>query len=245
MQTDRDFAGYGPTAASALACAARLAVSFVVNVEEGADFRWPTATSAMRPSMRSPTKCGRSGPCRDSHFEYGTRVGYWRIMRLLDAVRRPRDAERLWPGSCRSPWLARDAVTRGHEVACHGWRWERHAGMEEATERRRSPGLPPRSGGHRPAPARLAYPVRAIGQHTPAAPGARRFPYDSDAYSDDLPFFVPVGDARGNWSCPTASIPTTCIFTRAANVSPPRRISLNMSSTRSTSFGPKGRTRHG
>ena len=49
----------------------------------------------------------------------------------------------LWPGSgalatinaCgraveRSPWLAREAVDQGHEISCHGWRWERHVGHE-------------------------------------------------------------------------------------------------------------------
>ncbi|MFX9089549.1 polysaccharide deacetylase family protein, partial [Acinetobacter baumannii] len=35
----------------------------------------------------------------------------------------------------RSPELARDAIARGHEISAHGWRWQSHAGMDEATER--------------------------------------------------------------------------------------------------------------
>ena len=77
----------------------------------------------------------------------------------------------------RSPWLAREAVEQGHEVSCHGWRWERHAGMSEAVERRaiaktvaairEATGV---------APVGLAYKVGAVGQHKAAAHGARRVP---------------------------------------------------------------------
>ncbi len=137
-------------------------------------------------------------PCRDSHYEYGTRAGYWRIMRTLDETwcTEPRSTPAA-RAIARSPWLAQDAVGRGHEVACHGWRWERHANMHEAAER-----------------ATIARAVAAVaaaagspplGWHTKSAPSVntRRllvehggFLYDSDAYNDDLPFFVPVEGRR-------------------------------------------------
>jgi peptidoglycan/xylan/chitin deacetylase (PgdA/CDA1 family) len=92
--------------------------------------------------------------------------------------------------------LAVDAGQRGHEIAAHGYRWERHANMTEGEER-----------------AVIARTVRAItaaagtrplGWHTRSAPSPRTrallvedgFLYDSDAYNDDLPFFVDVDGRR-------------------------------------------------
>ena len=96
-----------------------------------------------------------------------------------------------------SPWLIRDAVKRGHEISCHGWRWEKHAHMDEATERQaiaRTVKVLTDIAGTRP-----------VGWHTRStpSPNTRRllveeggFLYDSDDYSDDLPFFVEVSGKR-------------------------------------------------
>jgi peptidoglycan/xylan/chitin deacetylase (PgdA/CDA1 family) len=97
----------------------------------------------------------------------------------------------------RAPSLARDAIVRGHEVAAHGWRWESHAGMGEEEERkaiRRTV-----------AAIEQATGVRPVGWHTRSATSSntRRllveeggFLYDSDAYNDDLPYFVAVAGKR-------------------------------------------------
>jgi peptidoglycan/xylan/chitin deacetylase (PgdA/CDA1 family) len=97
----------------------------------------------------------------------------------------------------RSPELARDAVARGHEVSAHGWRWESHAGMEEAAERQaiaRTVAAIAQATGQRP-----------VGWHTRSAtsPNTRRllvedggFLYDSDAYNDDLPYDLTVAGKR-------------------------------------------------
>jgi Polysaccharide deacetylase len=87
-------------------------------------------------------------------------------------------------------------IKRGHEVAAHGWRWQSHAGMNEAEERQTI---------RRTVSAiELATGVKPVGWHTRSAtsPNTRRllveegFLYDSDAYNDDLPYFVVVGGAR-------------------------------------------------
>jgi peptidoglycan/xylan/chitin deacetylase (PgdA/CDA1 family) len=97
----------------------------------------------------------------------------------------------------RSPDLARDAIRRGHEISAHGWRWESHAGMAEDAERA--------SIARTVAAIRDVTGKRPLGWHTRSAtsPHTRRllveeggFLYDSDAYSDDLPFFVPVAGRR-------------------------------------------------
>jgi allantoinase len=195
----RDFLGYGSAPPDPnWPGRARVAVSFVVNVEEGAELSIIDGDERNE-AVYEVTDEVRDGPdpCRDTHFEYGTRVGYWRIIGLLDAYGVPSTLNACGRAIERSPWLARDAVARGHEVACHGWRWERHAGMDEQHER-----------------AVIARAVAAItaatgtpplGWHTRSAPSANTrklllehggFLYDSDAYSDDLPLFVQVGERR-------------------------------------------------
>ena len=195
----RDFLGYGKNPPDAAwPGAARVAVSFVVNVEEGAELSVIDGDERNEPVYEITEEIRDApDPCRDTHFEYGTRAGYWRIMAMLDAYGVPSTLNACGRAIERSPWLAQDALARGHEIACHGWRWERHAEMPEAHER-----------------ATIARAVQAIhtacgvspvGWHTRSAPSAntRRllldhggFLYDSDAYSDDLPFFVAVGDRR-------------------------------------------------
>jgi allantoinase len=199
MQTGRDFLGYGAHPPDPRwPNGARVAVSFVVNVEEGAELSIADGDERNEAVYEVADEVPNvPDPCRDTHFEYGTRVGYWRIMRLLDAYGARGTLNACGRAVARSPWLAQDAMARGHEVACHGWRWERHAGMEEALERatiaRASAAIEAATG------------AAPLGWHTRSAPSVntRRlllehggFLYDSDAYSDDLPFFVAVGDRR-------------------------------------------------
>ena len=171
---------------------ARLAVSVVVNVEEGAelsigdgDERNERVYEAVEEVMGAPD------PCMESHFGYGPRAGWPRIR---DALRDRGVAATL--NACgraleRTPWIAAEAVADGHEVAAHGWRWETHVHMPEAGERRAiaravaaievAAGAPPR------------------GWHTRSATSPRTrdllveqggFLYDSNAYDDDLPYTV-------------------------------------------------------
>ena len=88
-------------------------------------------------------------------------------------------------------------MKRGHEISCHGWRWEKHAHMAEAEERAAIARTV--QGADRVAGA------RPVGWHTRStpSPNTRRllieeggFLYDSDDYSDDLPFFVEVAGKR-------------------------------------------------
>ena len=192
----RDFLGYGRTPPDPRwPGGARVAVSFVVNVEEGAELSVIDGDERNE-AVYEVTDEVRDGPdpCRDTHFEYGTRVGYWRIMAALEAHGVASTVNACGRAIERSPWLAQDAIARGHEIACHGWRWERHAGMTEPHER----AIIARA----VEAIRTAGGVAPVGWHTRSAPSAntRRlllehggFLYDNDAYSDDLPFFVPVG----------------------------------------------------
>lgn len=195
--SSRDFLGYG-TQLPAIAWpdGQRVAVSFVVNFEEGAEFSVGAGDAINEAVYEVIDRQEVRDPCIESHFEYGTRVGYWRIAGLFD-----RFDGRFTLSTCGraaevSPWLARDALARGHEVAAHGYRWESHAGMSPEVERER---------------IRMALDAieqatgrRPVGWHTRSVRTAdtRRLLveagmlYDSDAYNDDTPYFVRVDGRR-------------------------------------------------
>ncbi len=191
----RDFRGYGDQPPDPRWPGdARVAVSFVVNVEEGAELSL-SAGDERNESVYEVMDEVRGVPdaCMETHFEYGTRAGYWRIMETLDRFMVPATLSACGRALEVSPWLAADGVRRGHEIAAHGYRWERHAHMTEGEERAvitRTVQAITKAAGTRP-----------LGWHTRSTPSphTRRllvedgFLYDSDAYSDDLPFFVDVG----------------------------------------------------
>ena len=170
-------------------------MSLVVNVEEGAELTLSAGDERNESRYEVVDEVvGAVDPCMESHFEYGTRAGYWRIMALFARFGVPATVSACARALEQSPWLARDALARGHEIACHGYRWESHAGMSEPVERAviaRAVETITRVAG-----------VRPVGWHTRSASSVntRRllveeggFRYDSDAYDDDLPYLVDVG----------------------------------------------------
>lgn len=191
----RDFRGYGGAPPDARwPGQARVAVSIVVNVEEGAELSLSMGDERNEARYDVVDEVvGAVDPCMESHFEYGTRAGYWRLMALLERFGVPATVSACARALEQSPWLARDALHRGHEIACHGYRWETHATMPEDVERgviARAVETITRVGG-----------VRPVGWHTRSASSVntRRllveeggFLYDSDAYDDDLPYLVEV-----------------------------------------------------
>ncbi|MFN0161114.1 MAG: polysaccharide deacetylase family protein [Burkholderiales bacterium] len=193
----RDLRGYGGTwPGIAWPGGAPVAVSFVVNFEEGGEFSIADGDARNEAVYEVIDRQDTIDPGIDSHFEYGTRAAWWRIADLFDAY----DA-RFTLNACgraveRSPWLAQDAVARGHEVSAHGYRWQTHAGMDEATEREAITSAV--------AAIRNVTGRAPVGWHTRSVrtPNTRRllveqgFLYDSDAYNDDLPYFVDVDGAR-------------------------------------------------
>jgi peptidoglycan/xylan/chitin deacetylase (PgdA/CDA1 family) len=194
----RDLAGYrGKPPDPRWPGGARVAVSLVVNFEEGGEFAVSDGDPVNEGIYEATHRLEGPDPCIESHFEYGTRAAWWRIMELFDIY-----GVKVTVSSCgraveRSPELARDAVARGHEVSAHGWRWESHAGMDQAAERQaiaRTVAAIEQATGQRP-----------VGWHTRSATSlnTRRllvedggFLYDSDAYNDDLPYDLTVAGKR-------------------------------------------------
>lgn len=195
----RDFLGYGGRPPHPeWPGGARVAVSVVVNFEEGAELALSQGDERNEPTYEVSREIeGYPDPCMESHYEYGTRAAYWRIMDVLD-----RHGVKATVSSCGravsiSPWLVRDAHGRGHEISCHGWRWEQHYFMKETEERAAI--------GRTVEAISAACGERPVGWHTKSTPSlnTRRllaeefgFLYDSDAYNDDLPYFVSVNGRR-------------------------------------------------
>ena len=173
---------------------AGIAVSVVLNIEEGAELSINDGDESNE-SVHEVTQPVHGAPdlCLASHFEYGTRAGYRRIADVAQAAGVPMTLNACARALIGVPWLARDAVQRGHEISAHGWRWEAHAGMDEDHERKliaRAHAEITRVSG-----------VSPVGWHTKSSPSVntRRllvehggFEYDSDAYNDDLPYYLPV-----------------------------------------------------
>ena len=197
--TTRDFRGYaGKPPAVCWPNEAKLAVSVVVNIEEGAELSLAAGDERNEPIHEVVDHIdGVPDLCMESHFGYGMRAGWPRIRASLKRYGVKATMNCCGRAIAYSPWLAQEAVTDGHEISAHGWRWERQAHMSETEERvviakavdvlADAAGTPP------------------VGWHTrsTASVNTRRllvehggFLYDSNAYDDDIPYVVEVGDRK-------------------------------------------------
>ena len=173
---------------------AQLAVSFVVNVEEGAELSRADGDERNESIHEIREEViDAVDLCMETHFAYGTRAGYRRIADTLDAYGAKATFSCCGRAAERSPWLVRDAVSRGHEASCHGWRWETMARKTVEQERAIIDMT------HR-AVSKAAG-VAAVGWHTRSTSSLDTrglivdhggFLYDSDAYDDDIPYMREV-----------------------------------------------------
>jgi peptidoglycan/xylan/chitin deacetylase (PgdA/CDA1 family) len=175
---------------------ARLAVSVVVNFEEGAELQVldGDASNERIGEVISVVPEGRPDPGQAQIFAYGTRAGAWRIARAL----RRHDVKATLFACGRAaqraaPVLAALAAD-GHEPACHGWLWRAHANYgsadEEAADLDRAAAAIEDATGLRP----LGFFCRgAESPWTRALLAARGYVYTSNAFDDDLPYRDPSG----------------------------------------------------
>ena len=173
---------------------AAVAVSLVVNFEEGAELSVEAgdAENERMGEVISVVPPGRRDIGMEQIFAYGLRAG---LPRFLDAFDRAAMRATFW--MCgraveRAPALAREVVRRGHEAGCHGWLWRPNADYgsidEERAAIRRATEAIERATGARPT----GYFCRGS-----ASPHTRRllveagYAYDSNAFDDDLPYRCP------------------------------------------------------
>ncbi len=176
---------------------ARLALNFVLNYEEGSEYSIPDGDGFSEASLtESPVSTvphGERDLAAESMFEYGSRVGVWRVLALFRERELPATAFACALALERNPTVAAAILDAGLDVCCHGWRWVEHYRLDEEEERNhirravqsieRLLGTPPPGWYCRSGPSvntrRLL--VEEGG-----------FLYDSDAYNDELPYWVTV-----------------------------------------------------
>ena len=219
MSYPRDLKGYGRTPPQAeWPNGARLALSIVLNYEEGAEYSVlhgdPHSESILSDlGVMSPI-IGARNLNIEQLYGYGSRVGIWRLLDLFGERRIPLTIYAVGMALERNPEVATAIVAAGHEVASHGWRWIDYQDMPEAEERQhisRAVATIERLTGQRP-----------LGWYTGRpSPNTRRlvvaeggFLYDSDAYDDDLPYWVTV-DGKGHLVIPYSFDNNDSRFTRS------------------------------
>lgn len=198
---DRDLIGYGGNPPHALwPGGARLAVQVVLNYEEGGEscvLNGDDGSETFLSELHNPPSFPTRHLSMESIYEYGSRVGVWRILKAF--------RERNWPLTIfavglaleKHPDIARHFAEEGHEIAGHGYRWIHYQNIEENIERdhlsrcveaiKLLTGKPP------------------VGWYTGRdSPNTRRllsdhggFLYHSDYYGDDLPFYMGVRNTAG------------------------------------------------
>lgn len=189
-----DLRGHGETPPDARwPGGARVALSLVLNVEEGAERNLLDGDPAAE-HLNSDMLCGPWEGMRnlnmESHYEYGSRVGVWRILDLCRDRGVPLTAFAVGAALERMPEIGHRLIADGHEVAAHGWRWIDYRDMppeEEAAHIRRTIAAIRSVTGQSPAgwyTGRVSVNTRRL----VIAEGG--FLYDSDAYNDDLPYWV-------------------------------------------------------
>ncbi len=193
---ERDVVGYGKNVPQVRWPGdARIAVSMVVNYEEGAEYSTLDGDSHHETNgeVPSPVPSGDRDLNNESFFEYGSRVGVWRLMDLLDRHEVPATFFCCALAMERNPEVAGEIVSRGHEVCGHGYRWEESHLMDREAERD--------SIAKTIASLKETTGVRPLGWFTRYGPSVNTrelvveeggFVYDSAGLNDDLPYYVTV-----------------------------------------------------
>ena len=194
--TERDFIGYGKTPpAVRWPNGAQIAISVVVNYEEGSEYSLldGDSTHEVNNEVPSPVPLKQRDLANESFFEYGSRVGVWRILKILDEYSIPASFFSCALALERNPTVGPGIVSAGDDVVGHGNRWEEYYLLGKEDEKlaieTAVKSITASTG------------VRPVGWYTRYAPSENTreliashggFLYDSNSYSDDIPYYVDV-----------------------------------------------------
>lgn len=191
----RNLRGYGPHPPDPQwPGGARLALQFVLNVEEGAErtlLNGDDGSEDYLPELPGlQRRLGQRHYSAESLHDYGARVGFWRLLRLFEARGLPLTAFAAGRALELNPEAGAALAEQGHEVAGHGYRWIDYRDVAAETER-----------AHIARTCRLIAATTGqppVGWYTGrVSPNTRRllvetggFLYDSDAYDDERPYWL-------------------------------------------------------
>ena len=190
----RDFRGYGPKPPDPRwPGGARLALSFVLNYEEGGEhslLNGDPHSEIYLHEVPGGTPRRDRDLSTETQFDYGARAGVWRVLRLFAERNLPLTIYAVGRALELNPDVGAAFAAAGHEVASHGWRWIDYRNVPEHVERTeiarcvevitRTTGVPPVGWYTGRISTRTR---RLVAEHG-------GFLYDSDSYADDLPYYV-------------------------------------------------------
>ena len=210
---DRDLIGYGPNPPDPQwPGEARIAVSFVLNYEEGGENTILNGDAASEVFLTETPGgapwVGERDFSTESMYEYGSRAGFWRILRLFDERGLKFTSWAVGRALELNPAAGKAMAAAGHEVASHGYRWISYRDFtldQELDHIARAVKAIVDSAGTPP----VGWYTGLFGMNTlKAVVKHGSFLYSSDAYNDDLPYWVKVATGKGD-GAPHLIIPYT------------------------------------
>jgi len=190
---DRDFVGYGKSPPHPnWPNRARLAINFVMNIEEGAernilDGDDTSENYLTELALRAPMQ-GERDYFSESVFEYGSRCGIWRLLDLFEQRDLNVTAWACGMALEKNPAVAVHLAEQGHELAGHGYRWFDYRHMPVDVERQhiaKTIAVIERYTGNKPC----GWYTGRKSPHTRELLVEAGVRYDSDSYADDLPYW--------------------------------------------------------
>lgn len=191
----RDMIGYGANPPETnWPGGARLALSFVINYEEGGEnniLHGDQASETFLSEIIGAKAYEARHMSMESMYEYGSRAGFWRLHRLFQRFRLPVTVYGVAMAMERNPDVVNAMLDADWEIASHGYRWIDYQFVPEQTEREHMASaieIHEKLTGSKP-----------LGWYTGRdSPNTRNlvlehdhFLYDSDSYADDLPYWHP------------------------------------------------------
>ena len=171
---------------------ARIAVQIVLNYEEGAE---NCVLNGDKNSEIFLSEIIGAQPVKGRHinmeslYEYGSRRGFWRLHKIFKEKKIPVTIFGVGMALAKNPQICKALMSSNYEVASHGWRWIDYQNIKKSEEKKHMKmaiNIHTKIFGERP-----------LGWYTGrCSPNTRDlvfedggFLYDSDSYSDDLPYW--------------------------------------------------------
>lgn len=191
----RDFIGYADQPPEVVwPDAARIAVNFCINYEEGGELcvlNGDDRSEVRVSDVAVQARIGGRDLNIESSYEYGSRVGYWRLLKAFTDRDLKATVNLVGLAGWQNPYALEAMIDAGFDLHPHGWRWIDFYDLDESVEReyirnsieqvRELTGEPP-----------LGYYAGMPSLNTRRlVVEAGNFLYDSDVYNDDLPYWSP------------------------------------------------------
>jgi len=178
---------------------ARIAVQIVLNYEEGAE---NCVLNGDKNSEVFLSEIINAQPVKGRHinmeslYEYGSRRGFWRLHKIFKEKKIPVTIFGVGMALAKNPQICKALISSDYEVASHGWRWIDYQNIKKSEEKK-----------HMKMAIKTHQKIfgeRPLGWYTGrCSPNTRDlvfedggFLYDSDSYSDDLPYWETRNNKR-------------------------------------------------